>query len=146
MKTIAAIQARLGSTRLSEKVLADLNGQPMVMQIARRLAASEAVDEVVLATTTDPSDDRLADTVEALGLRVHRGAVDDLVALALEHDVARLTLRCTLPADLQPKLQGSLDRQLSRRHGRRRAFLCHAGQGPDVHLLCVGPTVQEGKR
>lgn len=72
--------------------------------------------------------------------------VDDLVALALEHDVARLTLRCTLPADLQPKLQGSLDRQLSRRHGRRRAFLCHAGQGPDVHLLCVGPTVQEGKR
>ena len=74
------------------------------------------------------------------------GTIDDLVTLALEHDVARLTLRCTLPADLQPKLQGSLDRQLSRRHGRRHAFLCHAGQGPDVHLLCVGPTVQEGKR
>ncbi|MBV18570.1 MAG: hypothetical protein CMA56_01745 [Euryarchaeota archaeon] len=72
--------------------------------------------------------------------------IDDLVALALEHDVARLTLRCTLPADLQPKLQGSLDRQLSRRHGRRVAFLCHAGQGPDVHLLCVGPTLQEGVR
>ncbi len=72
--------------------------------------------------------------------------IDDVVALALEHDVARLTLRCALPADLQPKLQGSLDRQLSRRHGRRQAFLCHAGQGPDVHLLCVGPTVQEGTR
>ena len=72
--------------------------------------------------------------------------IDDLVVMALEHDVARLTLRCTLPADLQPKLQGSLDRQLSRRHGRRQAFLCHAGQGPEVHLLCVGPTVQEGTR
>ena len=81
---------------------------------------------------------------------VHRApgvdTVDDLVALALEHDVARLTLRCTLPADLQPKLQGSLDRQLSRRHGRRQAFLCHAGQGPEVHLLCVGPALQEGAR
>jgi SAM-dependent methyltransferase len=74
------------------------------------------------------------------------GNVDDLVALALEHDVARLTLRCTLPADLQPKLQGSLDRQLSRRHGRRQAFLCHAGQGPEVHLLCVDAAVQEGPR
>ena len=72
--------------------------------------------------------------------------VDDLVALALEHDVARLTLRCALPADLQPKIQGSLDRQLSRRHGRRQAFLCHAGQGPEVHLLCVDPAVQDGER
>jgi len=79
MRTIAAIQARLGSTRLPDKVLADLNGQPMVMQIARRLRASTAVDEVVLATTTDPSDDRLADEAARHDLGVHRGAVDDLV-------------------------------------------------------------------
>jgi hypothetical protein len=70
--------------------------------------------------------------------------VDDLVALALEHDVARLTLRCSLPDDLQPRLQGSLDRQLQRRHGRRQAFLCEAGLGPDVHLLCVGPVPRDG--
>ena len=70
--------------------------------------------------------------------------VDDLVALALEHDVARLTLRCSLPDDLQPRLQGSLDRQLRRRHGRRQAFLCEAGLGPDVHLLCVGPVPRDG--
>ena len=79
MRTIAAIQARLGSTRLPHKVLADLNGLPMVCQIARRLAASEAVDQVILATTTDPSDDALADAVRDHGLGVHRGAVDDLV-------------------------------------------------------------------
>jgi hypothetical protein len=70
--------------------------------------------------------------------------IDDLVALALEHDVARLTLRCSLPDDLQPRLQGSLDRQLRRRHGRRNAFLCEAGLGPDVHLLCVGPVPRDG--
>lgn len=79
MRTIAAIQARLGSTRLPQKVLADLNGLPMVLQIARRLAASAAIDDVVLATTTHASDDALADAVSAHGLEVHRGAVDDLV-------------------------------------------------------------------
>ena len=79
MRTIAAIQARLGSTRLPNKVLADLNGLPMVLQIARRLAASDAIDAVILATTTDASDDALADAVRAHGLGVHRGAVDDLV-------------------------------------------------------------------
>ena len=79
MRTVAAIQARLGSTRLPEKVLADLSGQPMVMQIARRLRASEAVDGVVLATTFHPGDDRLADEVSRRGMEVHRGAVDDLV-------------------------------------------------------------------
>jgi len=79
MRTVAAIQARLGSTRLPEKVLADLHGQPMVMQIARRLRASAAVNDVVLATTFHPSDDRLADEVSRRGLPVHRGAVDDLV-------------------------------------------------------------------
>ena len=79
MRTVAAIQARLGSTRLPDKVLADLGGQPMVIQIARRLAASEAVDQVVIATTTDPSDAPLAAEAERRGLGVHRGAVDDLV-------------------------------------------------------------------
>ena len=80
MRTIAAIQARLGSTRLPEKVMADLGGLPMVMQIARRLAAASALDEVVIATTSEPSDAPLAAACEAAGLRVHRGAVDDLVA------------------------------------------------------------------
>lgn len=79
MKTVAAIQARLGSTRLPQKVLADLHGKPMVMQIARRLMAAEGVDQVVLATTTDPSDTPLVEAVSALGLGVHRGSVDDLV-------------------------------------------------------------------
>ena len=75
MRTVAAIQARLGSTRLPDKVLADLGGQPMVIQIARRLAASEAVDQVVVATTIDPSDAPLAAEAERRGLGVHRGAV-----------------------------------------------------------------------
>ncbi len=80
MKTIAAIQARLGSTRLPNKVLADLGGLPMVFQIARRLEASEAIDEVIIATTTAPSDAPLVEACQARGIGVHRGAVDDLVA------------------------------------------------------------------
>ena len=93
MKTVAAIQARLGSTRLPNKVLADLNGLPMIFQIARRLKSSRAIDEVIVATTQDPSDAPLVAACREQGLGVHRGAVDDLVerlhgaALAFEADV-----------------------------------------------------------
>lgn len=79
MRTIAAIQARLGSTRLPQKVLADLGGKPMLRQIAARLEAAATVDEVVLATTQDPGDDALVAAAESWGMGVHRGPVDDLV-------------------------------------------------------------------
>lgn len=89
----------------------------------------QATGRVVAVVHQEPSED----------------SMDDLVALALEHDVARLTLRCALPSELQPRLQGSLDRQLQRRHGRRPAFLCEAGHGANVHLLCVGSKPREGR-
>ena len=79
MRIIAAIQARLASTRLPEKVLTDLHGAPMLRQIAHRLDAIEEIAEVVLATTTAPSDDRLAAVATSWGMGVHRGPVDDLV-------------------------------------------------------------------
>ena len=80
MRIIAAIQARLASTRLPEKVLIDLHGLPMLRQIARRLEASPGISEVVLATTTGGSDDALAEAASGWGMGVYRGPVDDLVA------------------------------------------------------------------
>ena len=62
--------------------------------------------------------------------------VDQLVELALEHDIGKLTVRVSMPPDVQPSVQGAIDRQLSRRHGRRDAFVV---QQPDdeMLLLCI---------
>lgn len=40
MRTVIAVQARLSSTRLPRKILADLGGKPMLSQIVRRCKAS----------------------------------------------------------------------------------------------------------
>lgn len=49
MRTVAIIQARMGSTRLPGKVLADLCGAPMLWHIVERVKRAKFVDEVVVA-------------------------------------------------------------------------------------------------
>lgn len=55
--TLAIIQARIASTRLPNKVLLDIAGQPALTHVVERTRIAKTVDEVVVATTTDPSDD-----------------------------------------------------------------------------------------
>jgi len=89
------------STRLPGKVLADLGGLPVIERVLSRLSRARELDEIVVATSEDPSDDPLADVVERLGLAVVRGPLDDVLAryrLAAERHaadgVARVTADC----------------------------------------------------
>ncbi len=77
----------MGSTRLPGKVLADIAGKTMIERVVERTAAAVEVDQVVLATTTDATDDVLVQTVARLGLcAVFRGSLEDV--LARYHDSA----------------------------------------------------------
>lgn len=78
------VAARTGSTRLPGKVLQPLGGQPMILFLLRRIAASRQADRVLLATTNLPGDDELAKTVEAAGFLVFRGAQNDVVQRYVE--------------------------------------------------------------
>lgn len=79
MKTVAIVQARMGSTRLPGKVMRDLAGEPLIAVLLERLARAKKVDEIVLATSTDPRNDSLAACVEALGYRCFRGSEADVL-------------------------------------------------------------------
>ncbi len=103
MRNVAIIQARVGSTRFPAKVLADLCGKPMLAHVIERVALAETLDAVVVATTTEPGDDAVADLAVAYGAGVTRGSVDDVlsryVLAAREHDAAvvvRVTSDCPL--------------------------------------------------
>jgi spore coat polysaccharide biosynthesis protein SpsF len=72
------LQARMGSTRLPGKVLADLAGLSVLAHCVGRLQASSGLP-VVLATTTAAIDDRLCEAGERLGITVVRGAEDDVL-------------------------------------------------------------------
>ena len=83
-KIVATIEARMTSSRLPGKVLLPVLGRTMLERLILRLQAVPAIDEIVLATTTNPSDDALADLARALGARAFRGSESDVLGRVLE--------------------------------------------------------------
>jgi spore coat polysaccharide biosynthesis protein SpsF len=79
-KVVAVIQARMGSTRLPGKVMAPVAGRPMIDHVIERVSRIPSVDEIVVATTAEPSDDPLVDHLDGLGARVIRGSTTDVLA------------------------------------------------------------------
>jgi spore coat polysaccharide biosynthesis protein SpsF (cytidylyltransferase family) len=98
------IQARMGSTRLPGKVLADLGGRPMLARQVERLRLVPGVDRIVVATSDTTIDDPVAALVQSLdGVDLWRGSEDDVlarfagVAAAFDLDViGRVTGDCPL--------------------------------------------------
>ena len=70
----------MSSTRLPGKVLADVDGEPMLALLLKRLGRASDVELVVVATSTDAGDDPIEETARALGFGVHRGPRDDVLA------------------------------------------------------------------
>ena len=101
---LGVIQARMSSSRLPGKVLADLAGAPMLGRQVERLRRSKTLDALVLATSDDASDDPLAAYAAEIGLAVVRGPLDDvlarfaavLAAWPQATTLARLTADCPL--------------------------------------------------
>ncbi len=107
---VAVVQARLGSRRFPGKVLRPLEGADpatagltVLDWVLSRLQAATTIDTLVVATSTDPGDDPLADHVTARGHRIHRGDLHDVLArfrdAALAHaadTVVRITADCPL--------------------------------------------------
>ena len=79
MRIAAIIQARMGSTRLPGKVLADLAGQPMLARVVNRTARAKTLDKVVVATTTDSADAVIADLCAQNCWPFFRGDRDDVL-------------------------------------------------------------------
>jgi spore coat polysaccharide biosynthesis protein SpsF len=83
-RVIASIEARMGSSRLPGKVLADVNGRPALSRLLARLRLCRRVDDVILATTTDRKDDVLASWAASQGLKSHRGSEEDVLLRVVE--------------------------------------------------------------
>jgi glutamate-1-semialdehyde 2,1-aminomutase len=79
MKTVAIVQARMGSTRLPKKVMKLVNGTPMIGLLLKRLSGSKQIDQIVLATSDDPKNVPLADYVRSLGYEVYQGSENDVL-------------------------------------------------------------------
>ena len=103
MKVVAIVQARLGSTRLPGKVLLELAGEPVLARVINRLGRARRLDEVVVATTTEPADDPIARLCERRNWPCGRGSeldvLDRYYHVAKVHNadaVVRVTSDCPL--------------------------------------------------
>jgi len=103
LSTIAIVQARLGSSRLPNKVLKEIGGRPLIGILLERLSVSLLTDQVVLAVPDTSQNDSLEEFANGIGVPVYRGSEDDVLdrfyQAAVQYDaetVIRLTGDCPL--------------------------------------------------
>ena len=83
-RVIASIEARMGSSRLPGKVLMDINGKPTLRRLVDRLRMCRSLDDIVVATSTDPSDDILAAWCNDQDIKCFRGSEEDVLHRVVE--------------------------------------------------------------
>ncbi len=97
-RIVAIIQGRMSSSRLPGKILLDIGGQPMLRRVYERVRRSHCLDQVVIATTDDPSDDGVERYCREQGLPCFRGSQYDVLDRfyqAARHYQAEVVVRVT---------------------------------------------------
>ena len=79
MKIVAIIQARMSSTRLPGKVLMPLVGKPVLWHVVNRIRACKTIAEVVVATSTDVTDDVIEIWCRGADVSCYRGDLNDVL-------------------------------------------------------------------
>ena len=80
MKIVATIEARMTSSRLPGKVLLPVQGKPMLYHLVNRLKAVPSINEIVLATTINSTDDVLIDFAKQESILSYRGSEEDVMS------------------------------------------------------------------
>ena len=103
---LAIIQARMGSSRLPGKVLLDLAGRPVLWHAVSRVRKARLVDQVLVATTDQPSDELVRRFCAEQSVQYFGGSEQDVLdrfvqaarfAGATESDaIVRITADCPL--------------------------------------------------
>jgi len=78
MRIVGVVQARFSSRRLPGKILMQLCGRPSLDYVLDSLAHAERLDGIMLATSTDPSDDATALFASQRSIPCYRGSLDNV--------------------------------------------------------------------
>ena len=110
-RTIAVIQARMGSSRLPGKVLLRFGARSVLIYLVDRIKHSKTLDGIVVATTTQPQDDAIVEECRRHGIKSFRGSESDVLGRyvgAAEASDAEVIVRVT--ADNPFTAPDSIDR------------------------------------
>jgi glutamate-1-semialdehyde 2,1-aminomutase len=116
------LQARMGSSRLPGKVLMSILGEPMLARQIERLRRSKHINQLIIATSSDVTDDPIDELCQKLGVSCFRGDLNHVLdrfyqasqVYPSEH-IVRLTGDCPLSDPqlidqiIESHLQGGYD-------------------------------------
>ena len=143
MKTIAIIQARMSSSRLPGKVLKEVGGRPLLGRMVERVRRAHLIDQTLVATTVDLSDEPIVQYCERGQIPVFRGDLMDVLdryyqaARAQQADViVRLTGDCPL---IDPDLIDETIKALLR---GKADFACNRLPPPFTRTYPIGLDVE----
>lgn len=98
----------MGSTRLPGKVMKLLSGKPVLLHDIMRCRAAKMVDEVIIATSTNPEDDSIEKACVEWGVACGRGSSADVLSRYFDiatkfrsEVIVRVTSDCPL---IDPKI------------------------------------------
>ena len=103
MRTVVITQARTGSTRLPGKIFKEVLGKSLLEYHLERLRDIRQADDIVIATTDQPADDKIAGFCREKNVNCYRGSEDDVLdryyRAAKEYEakaIVRVTSDCPL--------------------------------------------------
>lgn len=143
MKVVAIIQARMSSTRLPGKVLKTASGRTMLDRMLERVRKASTIDKVIVATTTDPSDNAIVRACRRYESESYRGSLPDVLdryyQAALQHQadiIVRLTGDCPLidPQLIDDVVKALVDKQVD--------FACNRLPPPFSRTYPIGLDVE----
>lgn len=97
----------MSSSRFPGKVMSTINGKPIIYWQIRRILRSKLIENLIVVTSVDPSDDILVEYLISEGISVHRGSLNNVYSRFVEvieklrpKFIVRLTADCpiTMPS------------------------------------------------
>jgi len=79
MRTVAIIQARIGSTRLPYKMMLSLHGKPIIEWVIKRVQKSKCLDDIIVAIPISEENDILEKHLNTLGVKIFRGSESNVL-------------------------------------------------------------------
>tara|TARA_B100000745_G_scaffold250077_1_gene172184 strand:- start:451 stop:1218 length:768 start_codon:yes stop_codon:yes gene_type:complete len=102
-KITVIIEARTGSSRLPNKVIAEIEGKPMIFYVIDRIKQIKSVEQIILATTQEKNDQILTEIAEQNSIETFIGDSVDVLnrdyQCALQNNadpIIRITGDCPL--------------------------------------------------